>query len=104
MDLDAAAVLSRLVTRGDLPEAEAVQVLRDVRAAPVQRFPHGDPRLEDAQHAQPAASRTSGQVAAKPGCRGSAAISFSGIHATSALSCDHSVIATFAGARPNTVT
>lgn len=41
MDLDAAAVLSRLVTGGDLPEAEAAQVLCDVRAAPVQRFPHG---------------------------------------------------------------
>lgn len=40
MDLDAADVLSRLVARGDLPAAEAVQVLRDVRAAPVQRFPH----------------------------------------------------------------
>ena len=41
MDLDAAALLSRLVSRGDLPDAEAVQILRDVRAAPVQRFPHG---------------------------------------------------------------
>lgn len=40
MDLDATALLSRLVAGGDLSEAEAVQVLRDVRAAPVQRFPH----------------------------------------------------------------
>jgi predicted nucleic acid-binding protein len=41
MDLDAAALLSRLVDRGELPEREARQVLRDVGAAPVQRFPHG---------------------------------------------------------------
>lgn len=40
MDLDASAMLSRLVAGGDLAEAEAVQVLRDVRAAPVQRFSH----------------------------------------------------------------
>ncbi len=40
MDLDATAVLTRLVAGGALPEAEAAQVLRDVRAAPVQRCPH----------------------------------------------------------------
>lgn len=40
MDLDAAALLARLVADDALPEAEAVQVLRDVRVAPVQRFPH----------------------------------------------------------------
>lgn len=41
MDLDAADLLSRLVTRGDVQEPEAAQVLRDIRAAPVQRFSHG---------------------------------------------------------------
>ena len=40
VDLEVASTLRRMVYRGELPEAAALGILRDIRDAPLSRAPH----------------------------------------------------------------